>query len=81
MRFLLFLLLCISLGACASKETRARLDREDAQRDLEYAREEGQRKAAEYNEFLVGYARGFGKTPAQLTSAEREEAHRIYSRD
>jgi hypothetical protein len=65
--------------SCMSAEKRARLDREDDQRDIEYARERGQRAAAEYNEFLVGYARGLGKSPNQLTAAEKAQAERVYS--
>lgn len=73
-------LLIVLLAGCASKETIARRDREDDQRSLEYARERGQREAAEYNEFLAGYAHGLGKTPSQLTAGERAEAQRIYGR-
>jgi len=80
LRFSILILAVIEFAACASKETLARRDREDAQRDLEYAREQGQRAATEYNEYLVGYARGLGKTPSQLTQAERDEAHHIYWR-
>ncbi len=80
MRFLPLIFSVVLVTGCMSAERRARLDREDDQRDIEYARERGQRAAAEYNEFLVGYARGLGKTPAQLTNAEKEQALKVYGR-
>jgi hypothetical protein len=80
MRFLPLMLSVTLFTGCMSAEKRARLDRQDDQRDIEYARERGQRAAAEYNEFLVGYARGLGKTPAQLTNTEREQALKVYDR-
>ena len=80
LRILLFCAIACTFASCASEAELAQRDREDALRDLQDAREEGRREAAEFNEFLVGYARGIGKTPSQLTRAEREEAHRLYSR-
>ncbi len=80
MHFLPLMLSVVLVTGCMNAEKRARLDREDDQRDVEYARERGQREAAEYNEFLVGYARGLGKTPGQLTNAERDQALKAYGR-
>jgi len=85
----LFAVLALNLTSCSTPEERRRREaqraREDAQweaerrqRDREYARIEGERDAADFQDYLVGFARSLGKTPAELTAAERAEARREY---
>lgn len=66
---------------CASEEELRRRDAEDAREDARYDADRAQRDGADYEVYLGEYARGLGKTKAQLTSAQRAEAHsRFYGR-
>jgi hypothetical protein len=71
MRKTLLLILALSLFGCKSEQ-------QIAARDAEYSREAGIEDAANYREYVEGYAKGLGKTPDQLTPAERARMEQLY---
>jgi outer membrane murein-binding lipoprotein Lpp len=61
---------------------RRQRDREDARRDRlraeEDARRDRQRDAEDFERFLFKFARDIGKTPSELTRAQRADARRAF---
>ena len=55
-----------------------RSDAEDRRREAEDRQREGERAARDYADYREGFARALGKTPSQLTPAERARMDREY---